>query len=239
MTSHALVLRSLRYGDQQVILDLFTESAGTVAFLVRLSRRGKHSISATLWQPLSLVDVTWEPRPRLNFQKPQELTVWQPWHELPFQPMKTTIDLFLAEFLSHALRSEQADGPLFDFLVNSLQWLDAAKDRYSNFHIVFLLHLSRFLGFMPNADDWQPGSYFDLQAASFVRARPANPYYIEGDEAALVQKFLRMDYRSMRAVRLNGAMRRRALELIVLFYRLHIPDFPELKSLDVLTEVFA
>ena len=239
MTSHALVLRSLRYGDQQVILDLFTESAGTVPFMVRLPRNGKRGISASMWQPLSLVDVTWEPRPRLNFQKLQELSVWQPWHDLPFQPMKATMVLFLAEFLAHALRSEQTDGPLFDFLVSSLQWLDAAEERYSNFHVVFLLHLSRFLGFMPNADDWQPGSCFDLQAASFVCARPASPYYIEGDEAALVQKFLRMDYRSMRAVRLNGAMRRRALELIVLFYRLHIPDFPELKSLDVLAEVFA
>jgi DNA repair protein RecO (recombination protein O) len=48
-----------------------------------------------------------------------------------------------------------------------------------------------------------------------------------------------MDYRSMRAVGLNGAARRRTLQLIVLFYRLHIPEFPEVRSLEVLADVFS
>lgn len=238
MHSHGIVLRSLRYGDQQVILNVFTETSGTVPFIVRLPRGGKQGMRASVWQPLALVDVIWEPRPRMNFQKPQEVVLWQPWRDLPFQPAKASIVLFLAECLSHALASEQENGALFDFLVSSLQWLDAAEDRYANFHVVFLLHLSLFLGFMPNDEDWAEGSFFDLQAASFVRARPAYPFYIEPAEAALVQKFLRMDYRSMRAVRLSGAARRRALELIILFYRLHIPEFPEIKSLGVLAEVF-
>lgn len=239
MTSQGIVLRSLRYGDQKVILDIFTESAGTVAFLVRLPRSGKRGARASLWQPLSLVEVSWEPHLRANIQKPTELNLWHPWRDLPFHPAKAAIGIFLAEFLSYALRSEQENGPLFDFAFSSLQWLDEADGRFANFHLVFLLHLSRFLGFMPNVDDWREGAFFDLQGASFVDVRPAHSFYIEGAEAALVSKFLRMDYRTMRVVALNGAMRRRALELICLFYRLHIPEFPEVKSLQVLTDVFA
>jgi DNA repair protein RecO (recombination protein O) len=48
-----------------------------------------------------------------------------------------------------------------------------------------------------------------------------------------------MNIRSMQVVGLNGAMRRRALEIVTEFYRLHVPEFPELKSLHVLAEVFA
>ena len=238
MRSHGIVLRSLRYDDQKVILDVFTEAAGTVSFIVRLPRNGRKGTRASVWQPLALVDVAWEPRLRMELQKPQELTLWHPWLDLPFQPSKAAVGLFLAEFLSHALHSEQENGPLFDFVVSSLQWLDAADRRYANFHVVFLLHLSRFLGFMPNVVEWEEGDFFDLQAASFARARPAHPFYIMPSEAALVSKFLRMDYRSMRAVGLNGTGRRRALELITLFYRLHVPEFPEIKSLGVLAEVF-
>lgn len=238
MRSHGIVLHSLRYGDRQIILDVFTEAAGTVAFIVKQPRGGRQGVRASVWQPLTLVEVEWEPRLRSAMQKPQGLTLWQPWRELPFQPLKACVGLFLAEFLSRALRSEQENGPLFDFVVSSLQWFDEADGRYANFHVVFLLHLSRFLGFMPNVSDWQEGDIFDLQAASFAHTRPAHPFYIEPSEAALVSKFLRMDYRSMRVVGLNGAARRRALELIVLFYRLHIPEFPELKSLEVLSDVF-
>ena len=238
MTSHGIVLHSVRYGDQQIILDVFTEAAGTVPFILRLPRNGRRGARASAWQPLTLVDVTWEARPRLNFQKPQELVLWQPWRDLPFEPMKATIGLFLSEMLHHSLHSEPENAALFGFIVSSLQWLDTAEDRYANFHIVFLLHLSRFLGFMPNVDDWEEGACFDLQSASFTRTRVTHPYYINITESTLVSKFLRMDYRTMKAVRLNGAMRRRALELIVLFYRLHIPEFPEVKSLEVLAEVF-
>lgn len=238
MRSHGIVLRSLRYSDQQIILDIFTEEAGTIPYILRLPRNNKRGTKAAVWQPLSLVEVLWEPHLKANLQKPKELTLWQPWRDMPFRPAKTAICIFLSEFLGHALRSEQENEGLFRFIVNSLQWLDEADSRYSSFHIVFLLHLSRFLGFMPNVEDWEEGSIFDLQAASFTRARPAHPFYIEGAEAALVSRFLRMDYRSMRAVGLNGTTRRRALELIVLFYRLHVPELPELKSMDVLMEVF-
>lgn len=239
MFSHGIVLHSLRYGDRQIILDIFTEVSGTVSFLVRQPRSGRLGARASVWQPLSLVEVVWNPQAKANLQKPQELTLWHPWRDLPFQPVKAAIGMFLSEFLSYALRSEQENAALFGFVTNSLLWLDEADSRYANFHIVFLLHLSRFLGFMPNVDAWTPGAYFDLQAASFTPTHPAHPFYIEGAEASLVSKFLRMDYRSMRAVGLNGIARRRALELIALFYRLHIPEFPALKSLEVLAEVFA
>lgn len=236
--SHGIILHSLHYGDRKVILDVFTEAAGCVSFITASKTSSQRGIRPSTWQPLALVEVVWEPHPKSSLQKPQELTLWQPWRDLSFRPLKSAVSLFLSDFLFHALRSEQQNALLFDFVVASLRWFDQAESRYSNFHIVFLLHLSRFLGFMPNVDDWQPRSYFDLQAASFVAILPHHPYYLEPDEAALVCKFFRMDYRSMRAVALNGRARRRTLDLIVLFYRLHLPEFPELKSLEVLSEVF-
>ena len=234
-----IVLHALRYGDNSVIVEIYTQALGSVSFLVRQSQGGKNRLRASLWQPLTLVEVVWVQHPQANLQKPRELTIWKPWHDIPFQPVKATMALFLGEFLWRTLHSEQANPPLFHYMLNALTWLDESDEAVVNFHIVFLLHLTRFLGFQPNMDTWEEGACFDLLAASFTRTRPAHPYYIDAVEAALVPKFMRMDIRSMRAVRLNGAMRRRALEIIVLYYRLHIPEFPELKSLAVLTEVFS
>lgn len=236
--SHGIVLHSLRYGDTQVIVNIFTEMAGTVAFIVNQPRAGKRGVKASAWQPLSLVEVVWEPRASASLQKPKELTLWQPWQSLPFEPAKATVALFLGEFLGHALRSEQENAPLFAFMLNGLSWLDESEQHYANFHIVFLLHLTRFLGFLPNVDDWHEGSYFDLQGAMFTDIAPAHRHYLNPEESALVPKFLRMNIRSMQAVGLNRALRRRALEIVTEFYRLHIPEFPELKSLEVLAEVF-
>ena len=233
MHSPGIVLRSLRYGDTQVITDIFTATSGTVSFILR--SRGTASVA---WQPLSLVDIEWEPRPRLTLQRPRELTLAHAWRTLHFQPAKTAVTLFLGEFLAHALRDEQTNESLYDYITNALTWFDESDRHYVNFHVVFLLHLTRFLGFQPNVDDWTPGSYFDLLSATFTRARPTHVHYLIPDEAALVPKFLRMDIRSMRAVAITRDMRRRALEITTEFYRLHVPEFPELQSLAILSEVF-
>lgn len=237
--SHGIVLRSLRYNDTQVIVSIFTEAAGTMDFIVRRAATARQAVKASTWAPLTLVEVAWEPRQRTSLQRPRELALWRPWHTIPFNPSKAAMAIFLGELLGHALRSEQANRELFAFAANSLEWFDESEEHYANFHIVFLTRLTRFLGFMPNADEWHPGSLFDLQAGSFVDAPPPHSYYLEPAEAALVPKFLRMNVRSMQPVGLNGALRRRALDIITQFYRLHVPEFPELKSLSVLADVFA
>lgn len=237
--SRGIVLRSLRYNDTQVIVSIYTELEGTVDFIVRRTTGSRQAVKASTWAPLTLVEVAWEPRQRANLQKPRELTLWRPWQSIPFHPHKAAIAIFLGELLGYTLRSEQPDNELFAFATNSLEWFDESDKNYVNFHVVFLLKMSRFLGFMPNVDEWHEGALFDLQAATFVDTPPPHSYYLEAAEAALVPKFLRMNIRSMQAVGLSGAMRSRALEIVILFYRLHIPELPELKSLAVLTEVFS
>lgn len=239
LRSTGLVLRAVRYGDAQVIVTVFTAAVGTESFIVRVPRLGREGAKPSVWQPLTLVEVVWNARTQSSLQKPIELTLWRSWRSLPFEPYKAAMCLFLGEFLAHALRGEEANTPLFEYIENALTWFDESDEHYVNFHVVFLLHLTRFLGFYPNVEEWHEGSFFDLQSAIFTNVRPEHAHYLNPEESALVPKFLRMNIRSMRAVGLNGAMRRRALEIVTEFYRLHIPDFPELKSLGVLAKVFA
>ena len=238
MRSYGLVLHAIRYNDSQIIVDIYTESSGIVPFILRTSRSGRAGAKASTWQPLALVEVVWEPRLKTNLQKPRELTLWRPWRSLATMPLKAAMSLFLSEFLFHSLHREQENPSLFHFMVNALSWFDESDKDYVNFHIVFLLHLTRFLGFQPNIEDWHEGCFFDLETAVFTCVRPSHIHYLEPTEASLVPKFLRMDLRSMRAVGLNRMIRRRTLDIITEFDRLHIPEFPDIRSLDVLADVF-
>ena len=91
---------------------------------------------------------------------------------------------------------------------------------------------------MPNVEDAQQGDYFDLRAACFVRQQPPHPDFLRPEDAALVPKLMRMRYDSMRFFKFAGKERSRLLEYINLYYRLHVPNFPELNSLAVLKEMF-
>ena len=49
---------------------------------------------------------------------------------------------------------------------------------------------------------------------------------------------MRMDYPTMHLFRLSHLERDRLLDVAVIYYRLHLPNFPELKSLPVLQQLF-
>ncbi len=233
-----IVLHVTKYNDEQLIADLLTEGRGRVAFIVRITHAKRAAVRHSLFQPLALLDVQWEHRPNAKLQRPRSVQNICPFASLPYDPGKSAMAFFLAEVLHHAVRQEPDTDLLFEYIEQSVQWLDACERGFANFHLVFLLRLTRFLGFIPNMEGYAEGSYFDLRTACFAPQPPAHADVLVPADAALVPKLLRMRYDTMRFFRFSGRERTRLLEYISLYYRLHVPDFPELRSLAVLKELF-
>ena len=237
----AIVLHSLRYGDSRLIVDMFTREHGRLSFLVTLGKGVRSQMKKQYFQPLTLLDIECDVRPRQQLHRLRNVALHCPWQSLLTEPDKLAIGLFVSEFLYHALRGEQQDKRLFDYVCSSLQWLDARRDRYANFHLVFLMHLSRFLGFFPNLGtptSYPSPPYFDLRAATFCTSPPPHHDYIMPQEAAHIRPLMRMNYATMHLFRLSRAERSRLLEVIEQYYRLHLPAFPELRSLSILREIY-
>ena len=236
--TQAIVLHSLKYGETRLIVDMFTRSQGRQSFIVSIPKSVKGKIKKQLFQPLTLLEIEYDLRPKLQLQKLSDVRLVSPFSSIPFDPNKLSISLFIAEFLYYALRSEQRNEPLFDYIVNSIQWLDAQTNRFANFHLVFLMRLSRFLGFYPNLDHYQAGDYFDLRESVFLPVPPVHRDFLHPQEAKKIQLMMRMDFPTMHLFRMSHQERNRLLEVSLIYYRLHIPDFPELKSVSVLQELY-
>lgn len=231
------MLHSFKYSESKMIVDMFTRQHGRVAFLVTLPKTLKGKLKKQYFQPFTLLRLECDIRPQAQLQKLRDVSVLTPLPSLLCDPSKLSICLFLAEFLYHALKSEQQNEPLFDYLRSAVEWLDGRQQEYANFHLVFLMHLTRFLGFYPNlAGPEHP--YFDLRAASFCNTPPPHRDFLMPQEAGMVQLLMRMDLPTMHLFRLNHSQRNRCLEVALQFYRLHLPAFPELRSLQVLQELW-
>jgi DNA repair protein RecO (recombination protein O) len=234
----AIVLHALKYGETRLIVDMFTRSHGRLSFIVSLPKSPKGKIKKQFFQPLTLLEIETDVRPKLQLQKLSDVRLLYPFSTIPFEPEKLAISLFIAEFLYYAMRGEQQNVPLFDYVTDSIQWLDGQEGRFANFHLVFLMRLSRFLGFYPNLDGYTPGDYFDLRESIFSAQPPGHHEFLQPAEAEIVQLMMRMDYATMHLYRLSHHDRNRLLEVALTYYRLHLPDFPELKSLAVLQELY-
>ena len=234
----ALVLHAIKYGETRLIVDMYSRQHGRLSFIVSLPKSPKSKVRKQYFQPLTLLEIEADVRPKVQLQKVRDVRLAVPFATIPFDPHKCAISLFVAEFLCHALRGEQQNAPLYDYIANSLLWLDSQESHYANFHLVFLMRLSRFLGFYPNLEHYAAGDYFDLRESVFTPQPPLHRDFLMPQEAEKIQVMMRMDYPTMHLFRLSHQERNRLLEIALNYYRLHLPDFPELKSVGVLQDLY-
>jgi DNA repair protein RecO (recombination protein O) len=236
--TRGIVLHSVKYGDTSLIVEAFTEIQGCMSFIVRIPKGRTTKIKKQLFQPLTILDMDCDVRQSAHLNHLCEVRLAIPYSNIPFDAYKLSMSFFIAEFLRYTLRSEQQNLPLFGYLTNSFCWLDGCLDSYSNFHLVFLMRLSRFLGFYPNLEGYADSGYFDLRGSCFTGARPSHSDFLESAEASRIHIMMRMNYETMHLYAMSREERNRCIEVIMSYYRLHIPDFPEMKSLSVLRELF-
>ena len=215
MLAHFFFIFFYRFGDDKAIVDIYTLSHGSLAFLVR-DRRGqggrRKDLQTTLLRPLNVVELVFDYRPSVTLQRIQELHIAHCYTSLPYNPIKETVALFLSEFLHGALR---------------------------NFHIAFLVRLTHYLGFWPNIKGRETLPYFDLRDSVATDTEPSHGFCLKGEEAAAVRLVLRMNLRNMHHFRLTRQQRNRILDVLTTYYQLHVPEFRNLRSLAVLREVLA
>ena len=161
--SRVIVFNTFKYKDDSFIAHVLTEKDGYASFLVRISRSPRTAVRHTLFQPLALLQLEWEEKKTMELLRPKSAQVAVPLMSLPFHPVKATMALFLSEFLTYALRSEPISPALFEYVYRSVEWLDTAQKDFANFHLVFLLRLSRFLGFFPDLTFAEHQDYFDME----------------------------------------------------------------------------
>ena len=211
-----IVLHTLKYNDTSIIVDMYTELSGRASFLVAVPRSRKAAVKSVLFQPLSFIEF-----------------------EADYRPNATLYRIKEAKSFYRAVREEAENRPLFAYLQHSIIWLDECGGGFANFHLVFLMRLSRFLGLYPNLEDYHTGDYFDLLNACFTSIRPQlHSSYINPEEAGRLRQLMRMNYETMHLFGMSRAERARCLTIMNDYYRLHLPDFPALKSLEVLKELF-
>lgn len=238
MKSEAIVLHTLKYGESKMIVDMFTKSWGRLSFIVPLPKTSKSRIKKQYFQPMTLLEIECEVRQRMQLQKLSDARLLTPYVSIFLSPEKLAISMFVAEFLYHSLRAEQQNEPLFDYIADSVQWLDMAEEGYANFHLTFLMRLSRFLGFYPNLENYEEQSVFDLRSGCFSVHVPLHRDFLLPNEAKIILQLMRMDFPTMHLFHLSRHDRHRIMDVLLLYYKQHLPDFPDMKSLAVLQQLW-
>ncbi|QOI96475.1 MAG: DNA repair protein RecO [Flammeovirgaceae bacterium] len=218
--TRGIVFRFTRFRETSIIVTIFTEHFGLQSYIVNGVRSASAKGKMALYQPLTLLDLVAYHKEHGNIMRLKEVKCLYHYQTISTNIKKSTIVLFLAELVSKTVKDESHAPELFDFLSGSLITLDEMKSGFENFHLVFLVRLSRLLGF---------GAY---STTDITGGRHADETLL-----SLIGKLVTCDYQDH--LELSLVQRRDILDWLLRFYKTHMDSLGEFKSVQVLKEVLS
>ena len=237
--ARGIVLNTIKYGESSMVAHLLTDVAGRKSFMVQgigKGGRGKGGKSA-LFQPMFLVDIMALESSHTQIDRVKEVALARPLQSIPFVVRKSTVALFMAELLYKIVREVEPDSPLFEYVYDSVIALDEMEEGVFNFHLWFMVGLSRFLGFFP-ADEYCEGAVFDIENGSFTTTPPRSGLFFNADNSRLLATLMEISPAELGSVRLSRVQRKEFIESLLAHFGYHLDTIPSLQSLRILSEVF-
>jgi DNA repair protein RecO (recombination protein O) len=216
--TRGIVLRTTPYSDTSVVAQIFTEKFGIQAYLINGVKRAKSKIPANILQPLHLLEMVVYYKQNTQLQRVAEARALPVFSSIPYHLLKNTIAQFLNEVLYKSIRAQQADPALFEFLFSAIAWFDEFDGEVVNFHLIFLMKLSRFLGFSPREMENSSQKYFDLQAGHFTSVMPEHPYFVDNQDGLLLLQLFNVRFADTDSLKFSNTQRRQLLDKILIFY---------------------
>ena len=216
--TRGIVFRFTKYGDSSIIVTIFTELFGLQTYIVNGVRSKSAKGKIALFQPLTLLDLVVYFKENANIKRIKELRCLHQYQTLQTDVRKSSIAMFINEVLNKTVKEETHANEQFEFMLDSLISLDDQKKGYENFHLIFLIKLSRFLGFgAHHSDEVLTGRLTGKEEEELLKKLIVAEY---GDTFVITQE-----------------QRRALLEILLRFYSSHIDSLGEIRSVQVLKEV--
>ena len=188
-------------------------------------------------QPLHLLDLVVYHKNNVSVQRVAELKCAPVLQSIPYNVIKSSLTLFLNEVLYKAVKQQTGDESLFNFIFHSVELLDHQAGNIANFHLLFLIRLSRYLGFYPDQNMPDGTDYFDMKNGVFTRHKPEHWLYLSPPHTGNFYQLLKYGFEEQERISLNNDDRRYLLDKLLEYYAYHMEGFGHIHSHEVLEEV--
>jgi len=237
--TRGIILKTLKYGESSLILDIYTEDFGLRSYIVGGVRNKKKGNKAGLLQIMAMVNLVAYHKSSNSLNRIKEIKAEKIYQSLPFEIAKSSVGLFMTEVTRRSITQDEQSDSLFNLLYQSYQYLDEAEGSITLFPIIFLLKLSKELGFSPADNYSEDKEVFDIQQGEFISVTTQSDYVLEPETSQYLYSLLFEEYGISNQFKISKQIRQELLNQLVNFYRIHIDNFGQIKSLVVLKEVFS
>jgi DNA repair protein RecO (recombination protein O) len=237
LNTKAIVLSSIKYGETSLIVKCYTQEEGVKSYLIRgVLKPKKKGIKAAHFQPLTQLKIIANHNTKNTLNSIKEVHVIHSYKSIHTNIVKQSVVLFLSEVLANSIQEEEQNLALYEYLETAFIWLDL-HDKVTNFHLLFLLNLTGFLGFYPDTLEIHKKG-FDLLEGTFSDSIHEKNV-ISNNDFFQFKKLLGIIFDTLENVAYSKDERQLVLQVIIQYFKLHLGNFRDPKSLQVLETVFS
>ncbi|MCR5455722.1 MAG: recombination protein O N-terminal domain-containing protein [Bacteroidales bacterium] len=211
--TEAIILNSVKYGDNKLILNAYTRESGRMTLSVAIPKSRNKTSALPYCQPLFQNEIEYSAHG--NIRRAARITPAFTYRTIPFDTAKMSVVMFLAEILTKTLTYSEKNEDLYNYLATSLQLLDDQNYKGLNFHIKFLIQLTKYMG-------------FDIRA----KHQTMSQYSL------IFNQILTSDFVNCEGLQLTGDTRSQILHKTLDYYRLNFETLDNIRSLEVLQKIF-
>ena len=236
-STSAIVLSKIRYKDNDIIAKLYTKEYGAISFIVKGQQNSKkNKIKFVYFQELTILEIQFNYNSKRDLQYIKDIEIKHNYMSSHSDLVKASVIIFLSEVLSNIITHQKRETQLYNYIEQSLIWYDTNKFN-PYFHMIFLLELTRYLGFYPDTLN-NKFKYFNLEEGAYEKLKTSK-YSITGDSLNLLNQILGIKFDSNPLPTLNSDDKMEILNIILVYYKLHNNNFKPIKSLEIVKNIFS
>ncbi len=236
-TLRGIVLRSTKYTDNSLIVNIYTDKFGLQAYLVRGANSKTTKIKSNYFQPLTFVGMVASRSEKQKLEHIREITEVKAIN-VENDPIKNSICFFINEIIYKTIQEEESNEQLFDFLENTLHFLQLDNAGSANFHLSFMVQYSRYRGFFPTENFSEISNLFDLLDGGFTHSLPNHSHFLDKESSGLIWQLMNTNYEGCSTIKMTNSQRRQILQALIDYYKLHNANTGEISSHLVLEQLF-
>lgn len=235
--TRAIVLKTMKYSETSLILDVYTQEKGLRSCIVNGVRKSK-SKTASLYQIGQILDLVMYDKQSSGLKRIKEASAAYMYSELSFDVVKANLGMFVIDLSRNSIKEEEVNSDLYSFIENWLIYIDKTQEKLSLIPLKFILDLTSFLGFPPLDNYTEKENCFDLEGGKYVYENTVGNYILNHQMSQHLRNIHNMDIEDVQNYKLHKIERAALMDKLILFYKLHLEGFRDLKSLEILKEIF-
>ncbi len=229
LQDQVIVLNTVPYSDSKIIVNGISAAKGRAAFLY-YKPKTKRKAGQVYLHPLAVLDVSYQDSDKKTIHALSGVSHSEIFQQILSHHVKRSMAMFLSELLSSVLHAGVHDLDLFRFLTNAVEQLENQNQGVKWFHLKFMLELAGFSGFFPELEK-SPEGFLNLATGEVEGVEGST--HANKSETQLIYQLQHVTFDNLGQLSASMEDLRSLLKKLLVFYRLHYPDFRTPESIDI------